>query len=61
MDIDTLLGMTEDEAVKALEIENLEARIVRRDDEYFVGIMDYRLDRVNLEIEDGVVVKVVAG
>ena len=59
-----VIGMTEPEAISLIEgvsSEKLTARVVRRDDENFVITMDYRLDRINLEIDGGLVTKAYVG
>ena len=53
-----VIGMSEAKAIETIESyssEMLTVRIVRRDDENFAVTMDYRLDRINLEIDDGMV------
>jgi|GEM_PF-993943 hypothetical protein len=53
-----VIGMSEAKAIETIESnegEVLIARVLRRDDESFIATMDYRLDRINLEIDDGIV------
>ena len=55
-----VIGMTEDQAIQTIEgisSEQLTARVVRRDDENFAVTMDYRINRINLEIDNGLVTK----
>jgi hypothetical protein len=55
---DEVIGMSEAEAIETIEgipSETLTSRIVRRDEESFMVTMDYRLDRINLQIDDGIV------
>jgi hypothetical protein len=53
--ISALVGMTEADAVSLIDGVGWTSRISARDGESFVLTMDYRTDRVNLEIEDGIV------
>ena len=50
------IGLSELEAIKVIESEGFTARVVARDGESLSGTKDYRLDRVNISIENGVVV-----
>lgn len=53
-----VIGMSEAKAIETIESNQDEAlitRVLRRDDESFIATMDYRLDRINLEIDDGIV------
>jgi len=59
-----VVGMTEAEAISTIEStssEQLTYRVTRRDDESYPMTMDYRLDRINLEIDNGVVTKASIG
>ena len=59
-----VIGMTEEEAIQTIEgisSEQLTARVVRRDDENFAVTMDYRINRINLEIDNGLVTKTFIG
>jgi hypothetical protein len=59
-----VIGMTEAEAISTIEgvgSEELTYRVTRRDDESYPMTMDYRLDRINLEIDNGVVTKTSIG
>jgi uncharacterized lipoprotein YajG len=61
---DEVIGMSEAEAIETIaEIssEALTSRIVRRDEESFMITMDYRLDRINLQIDDGIVTTTYVG
>jgi hypothetical protein len=56
--------MTEEQAIQTIEgisSEQLTARVVRRDDENFAVTMDYRINRINLEIDNGLVTKTFIG
>lgn len=52
-----VIGLTEEEAIELIENKSgqIVYRIVKRDGESFPVTMDYRLDRINLEITQGVV------
>ena len=61
---DEVIGMSEAEAIETIagiSSEALTPRIVRRDDENFIVTMDYRLDRINLEIDNGIVTQASIG
>ncbi len=49
------VGLTKSEAVRRINSEGNTYRIVREDGEKFPIITDVRLDRVNLEIDKGIV------
>jgi hypothetical protein len=52
----TVVGLSELEATKVIESAGFTARVIARDGESLSGTKDYRLDRVNISIENGVVV-----
>jgi hypothetical protein len=56
-----LVGLTEEEATKLAESNGWAVRVVSRDGESFPITMDYRTDRVNLTVENGVVTAVSVG
>lgn len=59
-----VIGMIEAEAIATIEgvsSEQLTYRVTRRDGESYPMTMDYRLDRINLEIDNGVVTKASIG
>jgi hypothetical protein len=59
-----VIGMTEEQAIQTIEgisSEQLAYRVVRRDDEFYPMTMDYRINRINLEIDDGLVTKTSIG
>ena len=61
---DEVIGMSEAEAIEAIagiSSEALTSRIVRRDEESFMITMDYRLDRINLQIDNGIVTTTYVG
>jgi len=53
---DDLIGLTIDEA-KAARPGNA-IRVVMKDGEHYMVTMDYRMDRINVHIEDGKIVYV---
>ena len=53
--------MGESDAQVAAGERGLTVRVVARDGEYFAVTKDYRTDRVNFVINDGVVVKATIG
>ncbi len=52
------LGLTEEEAGDLAEEEGLEHRVINRDGEALVVTMDFRPNRLNFWVEDGVVIEV---
>ena len=59
-----VIGMTEEQAIQTIEgvsSEELTYRVVRRDDESYPMTMDYRINRINLEIDNGLVSKASIG
>ena len=55
-----VIEKTEAEAIQTIEgvsSEQLSVRITRRDGENYAMTMDYRIDRINLEIDNGIVTK----
>jgi len=55
------VGLTEDQA-QALAVERtLSLRVTRRDDIALVGTADFRLDRINIELDDGFVTQASIG
>jgi hypothetical protein len=61
MELNTVVGMDEDEAFALLKRENITYRIRSRNGEPYMGTCDYRLDRLNLTIIDGIVTSVTFG
>lgn len=61
METQSLIGKTEKEAKQLIEQSGFKCRITKRDDYYFVCTMDYRMDRVNLKIENEIVVSATIG
>ena len=58
---DELVGMNEDQAIETAESNGWTWRIAMRDGESFPLTMDFRSDRVNFTIENGVVTAIVVG
>ncbi|MEN9803678.1 MAG: hypothetical protein RIS41_525, partial [Actinomycetota bacterium] len=58
---ETLVGLTEAEAVEAGEAQGWVVRVVARDGEEFPITMDYSTERVNLTVVDDVVTEVYVG
>jgi hypothetical protein len=58
---DSLIGLTEEDAIEILKDEGWRVRITVRDGKYYIVTRDYRLDRVNLQIVDGKVNKIDVG
>ena len=61
---DEVIGMSEAEAIETIagiSSEALTSRIVRRDEESFMITMDYRVDRINLQIDNGIVTQASIG
>lgn len=59
-----VIGMTEVLAIQTIEgnsVEQLTARVVRRDDSNYAITEDYSLSRINLEIDNGIVTKTYIG
>ena len=56
-----VVGKTTKEALKIIRNNGLIARTMREDKEGFMGTCEYRPDRVNLEIDKGVVTKAYFG
>jgi hypothetical protein len=54
-------GMTESEAQAGADAAGLTLRVVSRDGEPLPATMDYRLDRVNVALVDGVVTEASVG
>lgn len=57
----TLIGMKKDAADVAAEAEGFKTRVVEQDGQHFAGTCDYRFDRINLYITDGLIKKAVIG
>lgn len=51
-----IIGMEVDEAIETIEGAGLKARIAMEDGQPFMLTMDYRMDRINLDIQNGKVI-----
>lgn len=51
----TVVGMSEEDAIKTLKSNEVPYRIVARDDKHYIVTMDFRGERANLEIKKGIV------
>jgi ABC-type phosphate transport system substrate-binding protein len=58
---ETLFGMAEAYAIGKIEEAGYEWRVVQRDLEMFPATKDYRPNRINLTIKEGIVYKVSVG
>lgn len=58
---ESLVGLTEEEAVAKITDSGMRVRVRSKDGESFMGTCDYRMDRVNLHIENGKVTKASIG
>jgi len=56
-----LLGLTEHQAKTIINDSGYTPRVTKRNGDYFVITMDYQMSRVNLKIEDDVVVSATIG
>jgi hypothetical protein len=57
----TVIGLTEQEAIDAIEAEGLIARVVARDGEFYAVTEDYSVSRINLVVEAGLVTEATVG
>jgi len=57
LNVRELIGLSEEDAVKKIREAGFRPRVRRRNQESYFGTMDYRTDRVNLEIDKGKVTK----
>ena len=60
-DADTLIGLSEDEAMKVASSEGWEFRVAARDGEQYMLTTDYVMNRVNVTIVEGTVTEVTVG
>ena len=59
--LESLLGLSEEEAVNRCIDNGHRVRVTRTDDRYYIITMDLRFDRVNLELDNGVITKADVG
>lgn len=55
-ELSAMVGKTEDEIYEQYAA-NMSIRVLRRDDLHFIGTNNHRMDRINLYLKDGIVVK----
>lgn len=53
----SLIGKSEEDAKKLCSENDFHYRVVREDSKHYMVTCDYRLDRVNIEIDNGIVTK----
>lgn len=58
---EALNGLTREQAEAAAEAAGYTVRVVREDDESYAMTMDYRTDRINIELDDGKVTRAYIG
>lgn len=56
-----VVGMKKDDAIEKINASGMYARIRSEDGRAFMGTCDVQLSRINLHIEDGIVVKASKG
>jgi len=56
-----VIGMEKQAAIDLIKSQGLKVRVRSEDGQAFVGTCDYRLDRINLSIENGKVIKASKG
>ena len=55
--LESLIGMTEDNGLKLCKENDYDTRIVREDSNNYAITMDLRFNRINLEIDNGIITK----
>lgn len=55
--LESLIGMEKEEGLKLCLDNKYQFRITREDSNNYVVIMDLRFDRINLEIDKGIITK----
>jgi len=53
--LDSILGKTEEEGTKYLKENNVEFRVVRKDDTNFICTCDFNPNRVNIELDNDII------
>ncbi len=61
MEIEDLIGKTEEEATKMVTEYGATTRVVERDGRFPAVTRDYRTDRINLHLAKGLVARVTIG
>ncbi len=57
-DYTSMVGMTVDEGIELLATQGLHLRVIKEDGEPFMVTMDFRLDRVNVIVDDGIITSI---
>ena len=52
-----VIGMTEEEGIKLISENDINYRIVMRNSKPYIITDDFRMDRLNLEIENNIIIK----
>jgi hypothetical protein len=55
--LESLIGMTEDNGLKLCKENDYDFRVVRQDSNNYAITMDLRFNRINLEIDNGIITK----
>ena len=55
MELDNIIGKTEQEGIKLLQYNNIKYRIVRKDSCNYIVTCDFNYNRVNLEIDNDII------
>lgn len=56
-----VIGMEKQAAIDLIKGQGLKARLRSEDGQSFMGTADYRMDRINLHIQSGKVIKATRG
>lgn len=59
--LDTLIGKSIEEARAICVDANRSFRVVREDETNFIVTMDFRLDRINVEVDNGIIIGINVG
>ncbi len=52
-----IIGMTEEDSIRLISENNINYRIVIKDSKPYIITCDFRMDRLNLEIENNIIIK----
>lgn len=55
--LEALIGLSKEEGINLCSDNNYKLRIVREDSKNYIITMDLRFDRINLEIDNGIITK----
>lgn len=58
---DKLIGLSEQEGIDYINKNNISYRVIRRDEIYYIITCDFRVDRINLEINNNIILGVTIG